>query len=313
MNLLHWNDLGGGRGKGLLPVKGGDGLPVWMLQGAAPGPTLVLTAGVHGCEYVGIVALRRLFESLSPADLRGRVILLPLVNAEGFYAGSKQVVPGDGKNINRVFPPPADGTRAENIARAVVEEIYPEADFLLDLHGGDVNEAMTPLVFYPATAAPEVTAQAREAAQHLEVLYRIPSTAKNGLYSYAAQRGIPALLMEMGGMGLWTEEQVESELRGIRSLMGFLTMGPESVPNGAQKEMTEMRYVEADVRGMWFPVIQPGLSVAAGQVLGRLEDLDGNLLQTVRAAFDGLVLYHTVSLGVAAGDALVAYGRCGHD
>ena len=85
------------------------------------------------------------------------MILLPLVNGEGFYSGSKQVVPSDGKNINRVFPPPEEGTPAQEVARTVVEQIYPEGDFLLDLHGGDVNEAMTPLVFYPATAAPEVT------------------------------------------------------------------------------------------------------------------------------------------------------------
>ena len=274
-------------------------------------PTLVLTAGVHGCEYVGIMTLRRLFAQLAPAQIRGRVILLPLVNSEGFYAGSKQVVPSDGKNINRVFPPPEKGTMAQEIARTVVEQIYQEADFLLDLHGGDVNEAMTPLVFYPATAAPEVTAQAREAAQHLEVLYRIPSTAQNGLYSYAAQCGIPALLMEVGGMGLWTEEQVELELRSIQSLMGYLDMGPTPVKNSRQQETMEMCYTEADTPGLWFPEVKAEQLISAGQMLGRIEDLEGRILQTIHARWDGMALYHTVSLGVTTGDALVAYGKIG--
>ena len=309
MQIIDRKALDTGRITGILPVRGGPGLPVWMLCGASDGPTLVLTAGVHGCEYVGIVTLRQLFARLSPAQIRGRVILLPLVNGEGFYAGSKQVVPSDGKNINRVFPPPAEGTMAQEIARTVVEQIYPNADFLLDLHGGDVNEAMTPLVFYPATAAPDVTAQAKAAAQHLEVMYRIPSTVQNGLYSYAAQCGIPSLLMEVGGMGLWTEKQVEMELRSIQSLMGYLDMGPAPVKNIRQKEAKEMCYAEADFSGLWFPEVKPERLISAGQMLGRIEDLEGHILQTVHARWDGIVLYHTVSLGVAAEDALLAYGK----
>lgn len=309
MQITDRKEWEAGRITGMLPVKGSSGLPVWMVQGMSDGPTLVLTAGVHGCEYVGIVALRRLFSHLSPAKIRGRVILLPLVNGEGFYAGSKQVVPTDGKNINRVFPPPAEGTLAQEIARTVVEQIYPEADFLLDLHGGDVNEAMTPLVFYPSTAAPDVAAHTRAGAQHLEVMYRIPSTAQNGLYSYAAQCGVPSLLMEVGGMGLWTESQVESELRSIQSLMGYLDMGPAPVKNSRQQEAVEMCYVEAEASGLWFPEVKPEQLISAGQMLGRIEDLESRVLQTIYARWDGMVLYHTVSLGVAAGDALIAYGR----
>ena len=216
--------------------------------------------------------------------------------------------------ITRVFISETGKETSRKTARLfeeVVEQIYQEADFLLDLHGGDVNEAMTPLVFYPATAAPEVTAQAREAAQHLEVLYRIPSTAQNGLYSYAAQCGIPALLMEVGGMGLWTEEQVELELRSIQSLMGYLDMGPTPVKNSRQQETMEMCYTEADTPGLWFPEVKAEQLISAGQMLGRIEDLEGRILQTIHARWDGMALYHTVSLGVTTGDALVAYGKIG--
>lgn len=115
MQITDRKEWEAGRITGTLPVQGGPGLPVWMICGASGGPTLVLTAGVHGCEYVGIMTLRRLFAQLAPAQIRGRVILLPLVNSEGFYAGSKQVVPSDGKNINRVFPPPEEGTIAQEM------------------------------------------------------------------------------------------------------------------------------------------------------------------------------------------------------
>ena len=84
MQIIDKKELETGRITGILPVQGGPSLPVWMVCGVSDGPTLVLAAGVHGCEYVGIMTLRRLFAQLSPAKIRGRVILLPLVNGEGF-------------------------------------------------------------------------------------------------------------------------------------------------------------------------------------------------------------------------------------
>ena len=309
--MKQWNlrDLGDGRARGVIPVAGGEGLPVWCLTGQHPGPTLVLTAGVHGCEYIGILALRQLFDRTVDSRLWGQVLMLPLVNAAGFYQARRQIVPEDGKNINRVFPPPPHGTRAERIAEAIVSQLYPRADFLLDLHGGDVGETMTPLVFYPATAAPAVTARAVAGAAHLAVDYRIASRARDGLYSWAAQQGIAALLLEIGQMGLWSRELVELELRSIRSLMGHLQMGPTPQANVRQQNIEQMCYAEAETAGFWFARVKPQQRVCAGQILGVIEDLEGRLLQTVRAKWDGMVLYHTVQLGVQAGEALVAYGR----
>lgn len=308
MQRIEIHKVAEGKEQGWLPLEGGGRLAVWTIQGAAPGPTLVLTTGVHGCEYVGIVALRRLFGETDPKRLRGRLLLLPLVNAEGVYAGAKQVVPQDGKNLNRVFPASPGGTEADRIAWAVQEQIYPEADFLLDLHGGDVNETMTPLVFFPATADFRVAERARTAASYLEVGVRIASSAENGLYSCAAHRGIPALLMEIGSLGRWTPEEVEQELRSIRSLMGYLGMGEKAIRNPAQKEARTAVYQEAACAGLWFPRIQSGQSVEQGEILGTVESLEGEILQTVAAQCGGVVWYHTVSLGVKAGDPLVAYG-----
>lgn len=310
MHLLQEHEVAPGRRRGRLPtgLEGVD-LPVWTIQGGQPGPTLVLTAGVHGCEYVGILALRALFDQISPEKVKGRLLLLPLVNSDGFYAGVKRVVPGDGKNINRAFPARANGTVTERIAYAIQTQIYPEADFLLDLHGGDANEAMTPLIFYPADAEPSVRNTALLGAVHLEAGYRVPSTSRDGLYSCAARRGVPALLMEVGGQGLWSQEQVAMELRSIYSLMGALDMGGQAIPNDTQMEVLEASYDVAETEGLWFPEVFPGQRVAAGAVLGTVVSLDGELLQTIKVRWDGVVLYHTVALGVEKGEALVACGR----
>ena len=90
----------------------------------------------------------------------------------------------------------------------------PEADFLLDLHGGDWNEELAPLVFFPCGAGQTVEQETRRAAQALSVSMRVCSTARNGLYSWAAQKGIPALLLERGGNGRWTPEEVDADCAG---------------------------------------------------------------------------------------------------
>lgn len=72
-----------------------------------------------------------------------------------------------------------------------------------------------------------------------------------------------------------------------------------------------MCYTEADTPGLWFPEVKAEQLISAGQMLGRIEDLEGRILQTIHARWDGIALYHTVSLGVTTGDALVAYGKIG--
>ena len=174
-----------------LPVPGGEPLEAWLLCGIHPGKTLVVTAGVHGCEYVGILALQKLVETLDCATLYGQVILLPLVNSKGFFAGIKQLNPADDRNLNREFPGREDGTETQRMAWAIEKLLYPEADFLLDLHGGDWNEELAPLVFFPCGAGQTVEQETRRAAQALSVSMRVCSTARNGLYSWAAQKRNP--------------------------------------------------------------------------------------------------------------------------
>ncbi len=113
MKFMRLSDLKAGSGEKqtlLLPVTSPYPVEMTVICGCRPGKTLVVTAGVHGCEYVGIETLNQLKKELNPAALSGRVILLPLVNPEGFYHGSKQTIPADGQNLNRMFPGKSDGT-----------------------------------------------------------------------------------------------------------------------------------------------------------------------------------------------------------
>ena len=299
----------GEKKKYTIQVKAHYEIPVWMVYGKYLGKTLVITAGVHGCEYVGVQAAKKLFKTLDPNRLSGTVIILPLMNPEGFYNGSKQIMPEDGKNLNRSFPGNPEGSISEQVAYFIETEIYPNADFIIDLHGGDINEAMTPLVFFPVEADESVKEKVRLAAMHMPVPYRIRSISKNGLYSYGVQKGVPGLLLEIGGMGRWTDQEVDLCIDCVQGVMGYLEIGDKKEINHHQQESTLTIYEESDVAGFWYPNVHAGTKVQLDDVLGEIRDINDNILRIYRASFDGVVLYYTKTLGVREGDPLVAYGR----
>lgn len=194
------------------------------------------------------------------------------------------------------------------MAWAIEKLLYPEADFLLDLHGGDWNEELAPLVFFPCGAGQTVERETRRAAQALSVSMRVCSTTRNGSYSWAAQKGIPALLLERGGNGRWTSEEVDADREDVLRLMNHLGIRKGEFDAVLQTEIAKAVYEEAPADGYWFPEVCAGQEVLKDELLGRWKSSDGTQSCEVRARFAGRVLYETTALGVRRSDPLVAYG-----
>lgn len=280
--------------------------------GKNEGKTLVITAGVHGCEYVGIETSLRLINELNPKKMSGNIIICPILNMDGFYNGVKRISTVDGKNLNREFPGDKEGSITQKIAYDVEKYLYPLADFIVDLHGGDINESLTPLIFFPYASGEEIKSYVGDIASRMNVDFRVGSYANNGLYSYAAKKKIPAMLYERGSKGLWSEADVLAEkedLYRLIKMLGILKEGYNISINKNQKEIVKAEYVEAKSEGLWYPHVKQSDSVKKGELLGILKDIEGDILQEVRAEFDARVLYYTLSLGVRQNDALIAYGR----
>ena len=140
-----------------LPVDGGPyRLPMWLVNGATGGPTMTVTAGVHAAEYASIAAALQFGQSIEAARLRGRLIILPVMNLPAFTARSIYICPLDGKNLNRVFPGNSGGTASEQIAAWVFDNTIRHADYFVDMHGGDLIEALVPFTIFfrePSTCA----------------------------------------------------------------------------------------------------------------------------------------------------------------
>lgn len=287
-------------------------LPGTIICGKLPGKTMLITGGVHSGEYVGIQACVELGAELQPEKTVGTIVILKVLNRPAFENRAGSLGLSDGKNLNRVFPGNPNGTEMERLAWAITKEVYPKVDYYIDLHSGDDFEALTPYVYYAGKAAQEVTEVSRKMAEQVDVPYMVRSmVSSGGAYNYAASKGIASILLERGGMGAWTSEEVNSDKRDVRNILSSLDMYQirRDVRNYVPMEVTDVCYQAASEDGLWYPAAKPGDMVAEGALLGTIRDYNGKLRETCRAEYTGVVLYQTGSLQVTEGGPVVAYGR----
>jgi predicted deacylase len=273
-------------------------LPFGIIEGAQDGPCLLVTAGVHGSEFCSIEAALRLLK-LPPEEIRGTLLVLPILNVQGFRKRSIYVVPEDGKNLNRVFPGHVDGTASERLAAWLVGSVFPLANAYLDLHGGDLNEELMPFSIF--TRGDE-RAEAIARAFGLPIIVSSRGTGRT--ISAAAELGVPGIIAEVSGNGLWNDESVAMLTAGIHQVMHMLGMrGP--APEPAASSIVTMTVPCSAVQGLWYPQHQLGDKIATDQSVGEVRDVFGNVLSTITSPVDGFVLYQMTSLSVNEGEALI--------
>ena len=287
-------------------------VPVIELTGSA-GPRLTVLAGVHGCEYAPMAAVRRWTRALAERDLRGSVRAVPVLNLPAFRARSPFVVPDDGKNLNRCFPGDPTGTVADRLAYAAFTQLIEGSDALVDAHAGDMVEALEPFALYDAGPSED---RARELAVAYGLGYVIrqepgPGRAVGGTTSTAAAEiGIPAIIAEAGGCGLVEPAAVAAHVRGLDRLLALLGMTSDPAPDGeAPVYLGRFLWLRAADEGWWEPAVRPGQRVSAGQLLGTVSSLDGaQVVQSVTAPAPGVPMFITSSPAVAANGLLLGLG-----
>lgn len=303
----------GERAEGSLSLADGKfQLPAVIIRGKKPGKTVLITGGIHAGEYVGIQAAIELAEGLKAEEIAGTVILIKVVNVPAFENRTGSLGFTDGKNLNRVFPGRAKGTEMEQLAWALTQEVFPKADYYIDLHSGDDYEQLTPYVYYAGAAADTVVEMSRNMAKQTDVPYMVRSAvAAGGAYNYAASIGIPGILLERGGMGGWSLEEVTATRRDVLNVLRYLGVCQE--PGEYRKyyplEVRDVTYQAASFQGCWYPLKAVGELIKEGEVLGYVRDYEGNILETSLAQYDGVLLFQTGSLQVVEDGPMIAYGR----
>ena len=287
-------------------------LPCVEVRGDRDGPRLCLIAGIHGCEYSSIAAVRRFVRGLDPARLAGSVAAVPIVNLPSFWARSPFVTPADGKNLNRCFPGRPEGTYSEVLAHEVFERLIAPSDYLADLHGGDMVEELEPFSLYDASPV-EDTAREMAIAFGLPYVVRLEragAPVSGTTSAAAAAAGIPAVIAEAGGRGLVEEAVVELFVRGLENVLrrvGMLEGDPEPPPAG-MRSVARFVWLRSGAAGWWEPVEGAGAAVEAGALLGTVSDLYGDTIEEVRAPESGVLLFVTTSPAVDTEGLLLGLG-----
>ena len=287
-------------------------LPATVLHGHGTGKTMLITAGVHAGEYVGIQAAIELSQKLKIEKVTGTIIIVKVMNRPAFEARNGSMGLTDDKNLNREFPGDPQGTEMERLAWAVSQELQPVTDYYIDLHSGDDYEKLTPYVYYAGMAAEEVVAESRKMAEQVDVPYMVKSNvASGGSYNYAASQGIPSILIERGGMGDWNYEEVRSTRRDVRNILCHMGIyqGIKDFRTYYPLDVADVRYQDAEESGLWYPFKKVGDMIQEGDILGEVRDYEGKVKEVSIAEFDGVLLYQCGTLQVLGNGPMVTYGR----
>ena len=277
-------------------------LPRHVLRGRRDGPTLLVTAGIHGAEYASIEAADRVAR-LDPDALAGTLVVLPIVDPAGFAARRAYTNPIDGRNLNRMFPGDPEGTFTERLAAWLLETHVRGADAWIDLHGGDLVEALTPFTIHSADDA-----AAASLAEAFGLRYRIASSGEGVTYAAGSAVGVPSIIAEASGQGLRPEPEIARLVDGVRRSMASLGMLDESFAPAEVERLTRFEWRRAEREGMWFPAVDAGDEVAEGETLGEIRDLLGGDPQRIASPVAGPVLFLASALAVGEGDPLIGIG-----
>jgi predicted deacylase len=282
-------------------------LPVVIWSHPAAGPTVVVTANVHGDEVVGVAAAHELDERLGASLQCGTVVLYPSLNPRGLLVQSR-VHPDDGVDLNRVFPGEARGGAAARTAHAVFQDLTARRpDFVLDLHSDSATSVPYALVDRATSHAPARRAElerrmaAVARASGLFVLLEYPPEEyvrfrldRSLAGAVVNHLGAPALTLEVGARRSVDPGAVRVVVEAVERVLGFL--GATTTPPAApvrEPMWRRMAAPRAQSAGLFEPRIRPGESFAAADVLGTVRGVDGVIREVIRAEIAGRVISWT--------------------
>lgn len=254
----------------------------YTVEGAHDGPTVGLTAGIHGDELLPVEVVRRVLEGLDPGEMHGRVVAIPLANPLAFEALTRHT-PTDMHNLNRMFPGSADGWITELIARALAEHLVPRIDALLDLHAGG---AFPTVDYVYALNDPELSRSFL-----FPTMYRGSSYPGSLGTHFIEETGKPVVVAEIGGGGFQDDTYLDRGVAGVTNALRKLGVLPGDVlPAPRQTLLTKMQILRPRHGGILTPAVgadQLGTAIDEGTLLGVTRNPQTfEVVEEFRAPFD---------------------------
>lgn len=288
---------------GFLPVAelptGAINLPISILNGRKSGPTLLVTAGVHGCEYPGMRGAQIIAKETNVSELNGAMIIVHNVNVPGFWHQTAFYNPFDGLNLNRIWPGNLElgpfygpGTVSHHIADAVYQNLQKKATHYMDMHGGDLPEDIPHFAASVMIGDSKSDEVSRQMLKYTLAKYlREGSPTPGNTTSAAAQLKVPNVLHEAGRAGLLEKDAVAKHVTAIRNVMKYLGMieGKPTEPSGQIRMSGAGIGARAKRGGFFESLVMPGDIVSEGQLIGKIYNVFGETVEEVKAPISGLV------------------------
>ena len=266
-------------------VENSTPVPVLVVNGIKPGPTLCLTAAVHGDELNGIEIVRRIVHEINPKNLSGSVIGVPIVNMQGFRRASRYLP--DRRDLNRSFPGRENGSYASRTAHSFFTNVIKHCDYLIDIHTGSLSRTNLPQI-RANLLIPEVASL----AEKMGSIVVLQSKGSVGTLRRAAMNaGIPAVTLEAGAPNNLQKEAVEEGVASILSAMSSLSLIPKNFwKRNKEPVFYQSAWIRAHQGGILFSKVELGDSVEKGEVLGLLNDPVSNKSSEIIAPFEGRII-----------------------
>ncbi|MDH5681367.1 MAG: succinylglutamate desuccinylase/aspartoacylase family protein [Spirochaetota bacterium] len=285
-----------------LPTHTEIDIPIHVYRGLKDGPTLLISATIHGDEINGIEIIRRMREEKSLTPVSGTVISISIVNVFGFLQQSRNLP--DGRDLNRCFPGTSDGTLASLIAYNIMTKVIPLIDYGIDLHTGGINRYNFPQVRCNLK---------NKASLNLARVFSPPFIvdSKERDKSFRAEVSklrIPQIVYEAGEAQRLDEFSIIEGIQGIKRIMAHLEM-TEDYPSSVQPTWIKTsRWLRARYGGIFQSFVKPGERVAKKQVIYSITDPYGDFKYVVKAPEKGHIIAVNYQPVIHKGDALLHLG-----
>jgi N-alpha-acetyl-L-2,4-diaminobutyrate deacetylase len=273
-------------------------LPIAVIKNGG-GPTALFFGGNHGDEYEGSVTLPKVARTIDPAQVNGRIIMIPMLNAPAGQAGTR-LSPVDGKNLNRAFPGERNGTITSVIAHYVYHALFPMADLVVDIHSGgrSIHFAASVNMHHVANQKQMEGMIQSGIAWGAPYVFVYRDVGGEGLLpSHAEALGKITLGTELGSAAQFTPHILrltETGVYNVLKLHGILEGSPAPAATEPQVVGATERedYIMAPVSGIFEPFYDLEDQVKAGQPIGQIHNIEELFSEPriVYAETDGMVM-----------------------
>ncbi len=276
-------------------------IPIHVVYGEKPGPTLCLSSTLHGDEICGMEIIREIIPIVTPKNLHGILIYAPVVNIFGFMNNSRYLP--DRRDLNRCFPGSDRGSMGSRLANMYTQEIISKCDYAIDFHTAAVGK-----MNYPQVRANLDDVNLYEFAKSFQAPIMIHSKEIQGsLRETAARKNCRMIVFEGGEVNRFDPFSIQVAIEGIFHALKKLKMF--SHEKKAKKIVTEefrsTKWVRSSKSGLFHFSKTLGTKVKHGENIGVVSNIFGDAISNINAPFDGVVVGMATNPKVYQGDAIL--------